>query len=242
MGTYYIFLIILIAILSALIQGCTGFGFSIIAMSLLPQVMPYKYASMVTAISSIIMIMAITLKLRRFVNFKLMLYPLISSTFTSFVGVFALMSGSDMFMRRLLGLVLLLMSVFFIFYNDKIHISPTPINGFIVGAISGFFSGLFNLGGPPMVAYFLSATKDKMEYNATLQCYFVFNGAVILALHLLMGNFNSQIAQYSGIALVGVVIGTLIGYSIFRKISLQAIRKIVYGFTTIFGIYLLIVG
>lgn len=231
-----------IALLSAFIQSSTGFGFSIIAMSLLPLVMPLKYAAAVTAISSFFMILGITVKLRRHINIKLMIYPLISSTITSLIGVAAMMAIADAVIRRILGLVLVFLSIFFIFFNNKIHFRQTPVNGLIAGSISGILSGLFNMGGPPMVAYFLSVTENKMEYNATLQCYFTLNGLLVLILHLLMGNFNLQIAQFCGVSIVGAVLGTLAGFALFKKLTFEVIRKSVYGFMAIFGLYLLIFG
>lgn len=234
--------IALIALLSAFIQSSTGFGFSIIAMSLWPLVMPLKYASAVTAISSFFVILGIAVKLRKHINYKLMLYPLISSTVTSLIGVAVMMAIADAIMRRVLGLVLVLLSIFFIFFNDKIHFRQTPVNGLIAGSVSGILSGLFNMGGPPMVVYFLSVTENKMEYNATLQCYFTLNGGLVLLLHLLMGNFNPQIAQYCGVSVLGVALGTFAGFALFKKLPFSVIRKAVYGFMTVFGLYLLIFG
>ena len=237
-----IFFLILIALLASFVQGCTGFGFSILAMSLWPLILPYKSAAAVTALSAMVTIVYVTVKLRKYINFKLMLYPFLSSTVISPIGIFAMLKGSDRLMQHILGLVLILLSACFIFYGGKIHIPQTPLNGLIAGVVSGLLSGLFNLGGPPMVIYYLSATEDKMEYNATLQCYFALNGAVVIALHILMGNFSLQIATYSAVALIGVTAGTLAGYALFRKISLQMVRKSVYVFMLLFGFYLLIFG
>jgi uncharacterized protein len=242
MGVPAILLIAAIALLSSFVQSSTGFGFSIMAMSLFPLFMPYKQAAMVTAISSLVMVVVIAFKLRKSINFRLMLYPLISSTLTSLAGIFVMMASSDAFMRRILGIVLLLLSVLFIFFCNRIRIAQKPLNGLIAGAASGFLSGLFNLGGPPMAVYFLSAAEDKIEYNATLQCYFSVNGAVVLILHLVMGNFNMQIAHYSLVALAGVAVGTIAGYYIFKKLSFEFIRKSVYGFMMVFGVYLLTAG
>lgn len=153
-----------------------------------------------------------------------------------------MLRNSGGILQRLLGVTLILLSACFIRYSGQIHIPQTPTNGLIAGAVSGIFSGLFNLGGPPMVLYYLSAAEDKMEYNATLQCYFALNGTVVLLSHLLMGNLNAQTARYSAVALIGMAAGTLSGYALFQKVSLQTIRRLVYGFMLLFGCYLLIHG
>lgn len=242
MNLTVILLIILISLLSSFIQGFTGFGFSIAAMTLMPLIMPFRLATAVIAASSMFMVLWIAFKLREFINYKLILYPFMSSTLTSFIGIFTLESVADTVVRRILGLVFIMTSLFMIFFNNKVRFSKKPVNGLLAGAASGFLSGLFNLGGPPMAVYFLAVTENKMEYNSTLQCYFALNGFIVLILHIFMGDFNAQITIYSLLSLAGVVVGTLSGYILFRKISMNVIRKSIYSFMMIFGIYLLISG
>lgn len=234
--------LILVALLASFVQGSTGFGFSILAMSLWPLILPFKTASSVTAVSALAPIVFLAVKLRKHINFKRVLYPFLSSTVTSLVGVFVMLRDTGGIMQHLLGLVLILLSVCFSRYSSRIHIPQTPANGLIAGTVSGILSGLFNLGGPPMVIYYLSAAEDKMEYNATLQCYFTLNGTVVLLSHILMGNFSPQTARYSVLAFIGMAAGTLSGYALFKKVSLQTIRRLVYGFMLFFGLYLLLHG
>lgn len=240
--SWQMFFLILVALLASFVQGCTGFGFSILAMSLWPLILPFKAASSVTAVSSLVPIVFLTVRLRKHINFKRMLYPFLSSTVTSLAGVFVMLRNSGGILQRLLGMTLIFLSACFIRYGDRIRIPQTPGNGLIAGAVSGILSGLFNLGGPPMVLYYLSAAEDKMEYNATLQCYFALNGTVVLLSHLLMGNLTLQTVRYSAAAMIGMVAGTLSGYALFQKVSLQAIRRLVYVFMLLFGCYLLVHG
>lgn len=235
-------LLVLIALIASFLQGSTGFGFSILSMSLLPLLLPYRTAVTVTATSSIVMVLFFAVKLRKHISFKLMFYPFLSSTVTSLLGIYLLTTAPDEWMRRALGGILFLLSLYFVFFSERTRIAQTRSNGLIAGAVSGLLSGLFNLGGPPMVVYFLSAAEDKLQYHATLQCYFAVNGAVVLLLHALMGDYNSEVIRFSAVSLAGIAGGCLAGYSLFRRISMNMIRKSVYGFMMIFGIYLLITG
>ncbi|MFU0831422.1 MAG: sulfite exporter TauE/SafE family protein [Oscillospiraceae bacterium] len=235
-------LLIVISLLASFIQGCTGFGYAIVSMSLLPLILPYKLAVTATAASSFVMVLYFAVKLRKHIHLKLLFWPLISSTVTSFAGVFLLANTSETWIRHILGLVLFCLSLYFIFLSNKIHISQTPANGLIAGTVSGIFNGLFNLGGPPMVVYFISAADDKMQYHATMQCYFAINGVIVLFSHAVMGDFNMQVMQCSGMLLIGVAIGCLAGFALFRRISADVMRRLVYGCMMILGIYLLIAG
>lgn len=176
------------------------------------------------------------------ISFKLMAYPFFSSTITSLAGIYLLKTTPEEWMRRALGAILFLLSLYFIFLSNRIRIARRRANGLIAGSVSGLLSGLFNLGGPPMVVYFLSAAEDKMQYHATMQCYFAFNGAVIVFLHAWMGDYSTEVLRLSAVSLVGIAVGCLIGYALFRRISMKTIRRAVYGFMMIFGLYLLIAG
>lgn len=242
MELYQICLLIVISLLASFIQGCTGFGYSILCMSLLPLILPYKLAVTATAASSFFMVFYFTVKLRKHIHLKLLFWPLISSTVTSFAGVFLLANTSETWIRHILGLVLFCLSLYFIFLSDKMHISQTPTNGLIAGTVSGIFSGLFNLGGPPMVVYFISAADDKLQYHATMQCYFAINCVIVLLSHVIMGNFNIEVVQCSAMLLVGIAIGSFAGFALFRRISASVMRRLVYGCMMLLGIYLLIAG
>jgi uncharacterized membrane protein YfcA len=124
-------------------------------------------------ITAFFMSVSLAIKLRGHINYKLMTFPLISTIIFSFVGVFTLMSTTESLLCRIFGGVLILLSIYFIIFSNKVKFVPTPASGLAVGVISGFFSGLFSIGGPPIVIYFLSITDEKMEYNASLQFYFL---------------------------------------------------------------------
>ncbi|WP_411676072.1 sulfite exporter TauE/SafE family protein [Caproicibacter sp.] len=235
-------LLVLIALLASILQGSTGFGYSILSMSLMPLLLPYRTAVTVTATSGVAIMLLFAVKLRRQINLKLMLYPFLSSTATSLAGIVLLMATPDVWMRRALGGVLFLLSLYFIFFSSRLRIARSRKNGLIAGAVSGLMSGLFNLGGPPMVVYFLSAAEDKLEYHATLQCYFAANGILILLLHALIGDYNPEVFRFSSVSLAGAAVGCLAGYALFRRMTMNMIRRLVYFFMAAFGIYLLLGG
>lgn len=223
-------------------QASTGFGYAIVSMALWTLFLPFKDAAVIEAITAFLMVVGLVAKLHKHINFRLLLFPLISSIVTSYLGVLALMYTSESGLRRILGAVLILLSVYMIFFSGRIRITPTPGNGLAAGAVSGLFNGMFNLGGPPVLAYFLSATDDKLEYNATLQCYFLFNVICLLFNHLRLGNITAPILQISLVTMVGVLLGTVAGWYVFKKLSIPVIKKIVYAFMSVFGAYLLISG
>jgi len=232
----------LIALGGSFIQASSGFGYAAFCMALWPLVIPFRQAVALEVITALFMVAYLTFKLRKHINFRLMLYPLLSTVVFSTLGVFTLMTGAETFLRRILGGALILLSVYFIFINGRIRVKPNRFNGLLAGGLSGLLGGLFAIGGPPIVIYLMSVTDDKMEYNATLQCYFFISSLYILFLHLVMGNVTGATVGYGGVALLGVLVGTAAGLYLFQKLPMQTIRKMVSGFMAAAGLYLAING
>jgi uncharacterized membrane protein YfcA len=237
----YIF-VAAIAIAGSFAQAISGFGFAIIVMAIWPLVIPFQSAVLVEVITAFIMVLYITVKLIKNINFKLLIYPLIASFIASTLGIAALMASAENLLRRILGGLLIILAAYFLLYSNKVRIRPTIINGLIAGGLSGFFAGLLSIGGPPIAAYLLSVSEDKMEYNATMQFYFAISSVYIFAVHLLLGNITGEVINYSFAGLVGVAVGTTAGLRVFKKLSLEVIRKIVYAFMIIVGLFMLIKG
>ena len=148
----------LVAFAGSFIQSSSGFGYAIICMAVWPMFMPFYTASILESIAAFFMVIYIAVRLWKFIDWKLLLPPVIMATVTSFLGVNTLMSLDEEVLSKIMGTVLLILAVYFIFFSSKVHLKGGIVSGLAAGAISGFCGGLFNIGGPPMVAYFLSVT------------------------------------------------------------------------------------
>ena len=155
----------LVAFAGSFVQSSSGFGYAIICMAIWPMFMPFYTASILEAIAAFFMVIYIAVRLWKFIDWKLLLPPVIMATVTSFLGVNTLMALDEDVLSKIMGTVLLILAVYFIFFSSKVHLKASLVSGLAAGAISGFCGGLFNIGGPPMVAYFLSVTDDKEKYK-----------------------------------------------------------------------------
>ena len=188
--------------------------------------MPFYTASILEAIAAFFMVIYIAVKLWKFIDWKLLLPPVIMATVTSLLGVNTLMALDEAVLSKIMGTVLLVLAVYFIFLA--------------AGAVSGFCGGLFNIGGPPMVAYFLSVTDDKEKYNATLQMFFTINTVSVFLIHVFQGHVSGAMLPLVGAALAGTAVGTAVGMFLFRRLTMTGIKKVVYIFMMCAGSYLLL--
>ncbi len=222
MELFYIFLIILIG---SIIQGATSFGFAIVSMPFLVLFLPVKTATILVLILAAFLVFFIFIKMRKHVSYQAIIYVIIGSYIGVAVGVFGLENLETNILQSILGILLILVSIYF-FFNKDINIKPTKTNGLFSGLISGLFGGLFNITGPPLVIYYFSSIENKKEYQGTIQATFFFSILFTIAIHLLRGNITFEIIKMASVGLTAVILGSIIGLKIFDHLDKRLIKKI----------------
>lgn len=235
-------LVALISLAGSFVQASTGFGYAVTVMALWPLFLPYKTALVVELAAAMFLCVAIAVRYWRFVNWRQLLAPGGAALVTNWLGLQIMDGAPDTVLRRLLGAALMALAVYFLFFSERLKIRPTLAAGLIAGGVAGLTGGLFSIGGPPIVVYYLAAFPDKREYTATTQMFFILTSLWLLGQHLWMGNVTPQVLACTGTALVGLAAGTAAGLAVFRALPLARIKKLVYLFMLAMGVYILIAG
>lgn len=241
-GPLLFFLVALIALAGSFVQSTTGFGYAVTCMALWPLLLPFKTATVVELITATFMTVTIAVRYWKFINWRQLVWPCLVAVCTNWVGVQILQSSTETFLRRVLGAALMALAFYFLFFSERLRIRPTRRNGMIAGAVAGLSGGMFSIGGPPIVAYYLNALEDKREYTATTQMFFIITTMALLAMHIRLGNVTREVLQFSAAAVAGLAVGTGLGLAVFRRLPLTTIKKLVYGFMLGMGLYILIFG
>ena len=226
---YKLLLIAAVAVGASLVQSVTGFGFGIVAMIFLPQLLWYTEANVLSSMLGLCTSALVVAALYRFVNWKNLVFPLIGSLVTNYVAISFVKSAKNETLTLLLGIALLLLSLYFFFFSGKIKIRPTWYAGLIAGTVSGVLSGLFSIGGPPVVIYYLQSEKDTNHYMATLSAYFILSGAASISMKAASGFVTLTVLLGFAIGLFGMLAGSLCGKRIRNKVNPIVLRKAVYG-------------
>ena len=164
--------IFLLSIVASLIQRTTGFGFGIFIMTMLPFLMPsYAEATTLTGLLAMSNSIYIAIRMHRYVQWRRVVPILCAFVVVSTLSIFCLKKIDDVVLRDVLGVVLILFSIYFWFFNKKIRLRPTLPTQIGTGVLSGLMGGFFNMQGPPAVLYFISTAKDKNQYMALAQVY-----------------------------------------------------------------------
>ncbi len=230
-------LLVVIGIGAGFVQRVSGFGLGIFAMMFLPHFMPsHTAAATISTLFSCITSTYNSVRYRRNVEFKTAL-PMICAALISIpVAVYFSAAVSGEVFKILLGAVLIVLSIYFMFFNKHIKINPTCFNGVLAGTLGGTLNGLFSTGGPPVVLYLSNAMTDNITYFATIQFYFCFTNLYATATRALNGIINIEILIYAAIGVVGCMIGDFIGKSVFEKLNSNKLKYIIYIGMIISGI------
>ena len=224
----YLFLI-LIGVGAGFVQRVSGFGLGIFAMMFLPYLLPSHAAA--AAVSSLFACITVTynaIRYRRNIVFKTALPMACSALIVIPIAVhFSSIIAGDTF-EILLGIVLAILSVYFFFFNKRITIKPTFVNGLLAGGLGGTLGGLFSTGGPPAVLYLSSATSDNITYFATIQFYFCFTNLYATTFRVINGIIDGQVLLYALVGIVGCMIGDFVGRGVFDKLDSNRLKQIIY--------------
>ena len=228
---------------AAFVQASTGFGFGIFVMMFFPQFLPsYGMSVTMSGMLSLETTAVTSIQYRRHIAWKKLLWPTVCYIAVSTAAILLSAGQADSLMKRLLGAVLVVLSVWFLFFGKRVRIRPTPAAGIIAGSLSGLLSDLFSIGGPPMVVYLLSGADSKDEYLATIQTYFTVTNIYALIVRAAAGLVTFETLRYALIGAGGIALGVYLGRRVFRSLNADRLRVAVYLFMAVSGVITLIRG
>lgn len=229
-------LIALIAFGASFIQRVSGFGFGIFAMTFLPYVMSiYTEANALSTMLSMLMSLIVAAKMLHDIHWKNLIFPLIGNMVLTFITVNLMKGRGDAFLRLLLGAALILLSIYFLKFSKKIHIRPTWYGGLICGCLSGILGGLFSMGGPPIVIYYMESEPDAKHYMASIQAYFTIANIYSIGVKVAAGFVTKNVLFFLAVGIIGMAVGLWIGGRIFDRLDGKKIKKYVYVFMAASG-------
>ena len=116
--------IFLLSIGASFVQRTTGFGFGIFIMTMLPFFMPtYGESTTLSGLLAITTSAVIVWQLRSYVTWK-RLWPILLTFFAvSTIAIFALTRIEDHILKRVLGVALIVISIYFALFSQKIKLS-----------------------------------------------------------------------------------------------------------------------
>ena len=231
--------IILLAAGASFVQRTIGFGFGIFIMTALPFLMPsYGEAVTLSGLLSLTSAAVVMVKYLKYVTWKRFLPIVASFVIFSTLAICMLDKIEGHAMRIILGIVLIIISLYFSFFKDKLQkiIRPTPGWQLGAGAASGVMGGLFGMHGPPVVLYLVASEPDKDHYMGMIQTYAFVTNLTMLAVRAWNGYVTPTVGTTYIYGLIGLAVGVLAGNWAYNRIPNRIFTYVVYAYIAVSGL------
>ena len=229
--------IFLLSIGASFVQRTTGFGFGIFIMTMLPAIMSsHGEATTLSGILAMTTSLIIVIQKYRFIVWQRLLPILLTFIVVSIGAIFVLKRMEYSILNILLGITLVVVSIYFSFFSKRIKVKTTLPVQITAGTLSGLMGGFFGMQGPPAVLYFVNSEKDKEHYLAVTQTYFLVGNIMMTIARTYNGFFTTAVSMGYIYGITGVVIGNLIGAWVFRHITGSLLKYIIYAYIGISGL------
>ena len=234
--------IILLAAGASFVQRTIGFGFGIFIMTALPFLMPsYGEAVTLSGLLSLTSAAVVMFRYLKYVTWKRFLPIVASFVIFSTLAISLLDKIEGQAMRIILGIVLIVISLYFSFFKEKLQKIIRPTSGWQLGAgaASGVMGGLFGMHGPPVVLYLVASEPDKDHYMGMIQTYAFVTNVTMLAVRAWNGYVTHTVGTTYLYGLAGLTIGVLAGNWAYSRIPNRIFTYVVYAYIAVSGIIIL---
>lgn len=236
------FLYVLVgSLVGGFVEAATGFGFGICVMMFFPLCMTMLQASALSSMISLVLNLSLFFHYRKHAQWKKALLPIGVYIIVSMVIITVLPQVDMRALKLLFAVFMLVMACYLAFFSGKMHVRPTPLSTMACSVLGGASDGLFAMGGPPMIVYFMGLYgNDKLTYIATLQFFFAATCLVSTGTRLANGYYTGTVLLLLIPGLIGQAIGAKLGTKVVDRISIPVFKKVVYGCLALSGLITLI--
>lgn len=217
-----------IALLAGLVQGVTGFGSGTVQMMILPWFFPLNEAAGISGVVCLSLTAALFWKYRKHVKPKKVVLPIILYIIGSYCSISFSATADQALMKRVMGVFLILLSVYFLFIQKKRMERVGFVTAAVFSVLSGISDGLFSIGGPLMVILFLARSDSKEEYLGNTQAHFFVTLLINCFLRVRSGIITAVHLPYMLTGIVFIWFGGWLAGFIADRINGEQLRKLVY--------------
>lgn len=234
------FLISLIVLAAATLQGFSGFGFGLVFMGLASLLINTTHASIVGAVLALTNTLFVLWSVRRSLDLRKIKAFFVGGAFGLPVGVWGLASLDARWLTLGLGLVLIGFCSYSLLNPPK-SLKPWPqFLGYPLGVIAGVLGGALNIAGPPIIIYSYYQPWDKDSIKASLVAYFAVLSTYKTILLIVTHMMTQQILLEAAAAIPVQILGATIGIRLSGRCNKDQVRRAAFMILIVLGILLLI--
>lgn len=233
--------VLITSLLAGLVQGVTGFGGGIITMLIFPYFFSIALGAGITGSLGIALCGSMAIRYRKDVKVMMALLPSLLYNVVSSLVISYSVAVDQALIKKIFGVFLILLAVYYLFISKNVQNRKLSIGVSIICiAISAACDGLFGIGGPLMVLYFMSMTDSTHAYLGNMQLFFWFNSMYNTAFRFYKGILLPEHIVYILCGMAGILVGGVIAGKIVDKLNVVTMRKLIYAMIGVSGVINLI--
>jgi len=229
--------------LASAVQSLAGFGFALVAIALLPFFLDLSLAVPLVLLMCLLSSMGLWLYYWDNFSWKA-IAPLVLSALISIpVGLVGLHYVPEDIARKALGSFIVL----YVAYDVLRLVAPavtmpsleSPRWAYLFGSISGFLTGAFTTGGPPLVMYANSKEWSPEEFKGNLPGVYVVALTFALTGHYFEGHLTPELWEIALYTTPMFAVGTGLGIVLSKKIDADSFKRLVLSLLGVIGLRLI---
>lgn len=232
----------LIMALASCVYGLTGFGIGLVALSLLPFVLPPVTIVPLVTIYGAVLALVLAYQLRRDMQIPQLRLLLLGAVLGTPAGVWLLDTLSTSLLKRLIGVVLVGAMVL-LEWGGR---AAAPITGrgwsFGAGTLAGVLGGAIATPGPPVILYAMTQGWPPRTMQAMLYAFFLVSYSATLVNHWLVGLVTPEVLHLAWLYALPAALGVAGGHWLSDRIPQRQFRRLLCGILLILGLLLALRG
>jgi len=218
----------IVALVSSVTRGFSGFGSALIFMPLAGTVVPPRTAAALLLIIDFVASAQLVPNAWKLAQRRSVAIMVLGAFVGVPVGTWALTKLDPVVTRWIIASLVLALLVLLI-SGWRYHGKPQPILTAAVGCASGLCSGLAQTGGPPIVTFWLGQPLPGAIARANIVLFFAFSDIFSVASYLVTGLLTADVARLSLIIGPLYFAGLFLGARMFGVASESVFRRICYS-------------
>ncbi|RVT96660.1 sulfite exporter TauE/SafE family protein [Rhodovarius crocodyli] len=216
------------ALVAGLARGFSGFGAALIFMPLASAAIGARMAAPLLLAVDGITSLGLLPRAWAMANRREVAVMTMGCAMGTPIGTYVLTHADPLFIRwAIVGVVIMALAL--LMSGWRYRGQPRAALTLGVGAASGLFSGVAQVGGPPVVAYWLGGSIPVATVRANIMLYFAAAAVVTGISFAVAGLFVRDLLYYAILTAPLYAVGVFIGSRLFGLASERTFRRVCYG-------------
>lgn len=220
-------ILIVTAFVAGGVRGFAGFGAAMIFMPVASATIDPRIAAAAFLVMDDILTLPMVVRAVRICDWRTVLPAFLAALVTVPIGAWVLANGDVTLLRW--GISILVLTLLALLVSGwRYKGAPTLPASAGVGMLSGFLSGVSQVAGPPVVAFWMSGPSPAVIIRANLITYFALSSCGALIAYWWNGLFTAEVVQTLAVIMPANAIALFLGARFFARSSEKLFRVVAY--------------